>query len=101
MPGGAAATRTWPAPQRRSRVLHRPTGAMGPHSPPHLGTGGELLEDRRDGLLELLLVLLLIIRDASDALPAPQQLFVLRVDHVDNDGTFRVLGHLCCATGAP
>src|SRR5438094_7886578 len=27
MPGGAAATRTWPAPQRRSRGLHRPTGA--------------------------------------------------------------------------
>src|SRR3989454_4670265 len=61
---------------------------------PHLGRGGgELVDDRRDGLLELLLVLRLVVRNRRDPLATPQQVFGLGVDHIDDHGALGVLRH--------
>jgi len=38
---------------------------------------GNFVDDRFDGLLELLLVLLLVVRNRRDSLAAPQQVFGL------------------------
>src|SRR2546427_5559982 len=45
--------------------------------------GGELVHDRRDGLLELLLVLRLVVRNGGDSLATPQQGFRLWDDYID------------------
>src|SRR5207244_4347794 len=55
--------------------------------------GGELVDDGRDGLLELLLVLRLVVRNRGDALATPQQVFGLGVDHIDDHGSLGVLSH--------
>src|SRR6266581_3151021 len=55
--------------------------------------GGELVHDRRDGLLELLLVLRLVLRNRGDALATPQQVLGLGVDHIDDHGSLGVLSH--------
>src|SRR2546429_3815650 len=49
--------------------------------------GGELVDDRRDGLLEILLVLRLVVRDRCDPLATPQHVFGLGVDHIDDHGS--------------
>src|SRR3989454_12692881 len=55
--------------------------------------GGELVHDRRDCLLELLLVLRFVVRNRGDALATPQQVFGLGVDHIDDHGSLGVLSH--------
>src|SRR5438445_1860929 len=63
--------------------------------------GGELVHDRRDGLLELLLVLRLVLRNRGDALATPQQVLGLGVDHVDDHGPLGVLRHHRAALDSP
>src|SRR3989442_6577890 len=65
------------------------------------GRGGELVDDRFDGLLELLLVLLLVVRNRCDPLATPQQVFGLGVEHIDDHGSLGVLGHHRAALHSP
>src|SRR5207245_2467365 len=62
---------------------------------------GELVDDGRDGLLELLLVLRLIIRNRGDPLATPQQVFSLGVDRIDDHGPLGVLRDDRAAFHAP
>src|SRR2546422_1563477 len=55
--------------------------------------GGELVDDRRDSLLEILLVLRFVVRDRCDPLGTPQHVFGLGIDHIDDHGSLSVLGH--------
>src|SRR5438132_3107398 len=54
---------------------------------------GELVDDRLDGLLEILLVLLLVVRNRRHPLATPQQVFRLGVDHIDDHRSLGVLRH--------
>src|SRR3989454_6559996 len=51
----------------------------------------ELVEDRRDRLPKVLLVLRLIVGDVGHSLSAPEELLGLGIDHVDDDGSLGVL----------
>src|SRR2546422_1268158 len=55
--------------------------------------GGELVDDRLDGLVYVLLVLRLGVRNRRDPPAAPQQVFGLGVDHIDDHGPLGVLRH--------
>src|SRR5882672_10454282 len=63
--------------------------------------GGELVDDRLDGLLEFLLVLRLVVRNRRDPLATPQQVFGLGVDHIDDHGSLGVLSHRRTTLHAP
>src|SRR2546422_1625951 len=63
--------------------------------------GGELVHDRLDGLLELLLVLRLVVRNRRNALTTPQQGLGLRVEHIDDHGPFGVLRHRRSSLDSP
>src|SRR2546422_4506756 len=67
----------------------------------YLGRRRELVHNRLDGLLELLLILRLVVRNRRDPLATPQQVFRLGVDHIDDHGPFGVLRHHRAALHPP
>src|SRR5947209_4561583 len=70
--------------------------------PRNLGRRGrELVDDRRDGLLELLLVLRLVVRNRRNPLATPQQVFGLGIEHIDDHGTLGVLRRHRAARDSP